>query len=146
MLDASVWAKEYWFVLRTVALHYPDNPNATAKKKYYDLVQNLPLFVPDGSALCASLLDRYPVAPYLDGRDSFLRWVDFIRNRVHIATGAEPITRQQAAEEYAEYFAPPPDLAANEARRRRTIATVGVSVGLLGIAVFLALRGEILEL
>ena len=46
-LDPKVWGPHYWFVLHTISLTYPDIPNETTKKKYYDFIQNLPLFVPD---------------------------------------------------------------------------------------------------
>ena len=34
---AKVWGPHYWFVLHTIALRYPKNPNDVTKKKYYDL-------------------------------------------------------------------------------------------------------------
>ena len=45
-LDPKIWGPHYWFVLHTITLTYPINPNETIKKKYYDLIQNLPLFIP----------------------------------------------------------------------------------------------------
>ena len=44
---AKVWGPHYWFVLHTIALRYPKNPNDVTKKKYYDFISNLPLFIPD---------------------------------------------------------------------------------------------------
>ena len=37
-LDPKIWGPHYWFVLHTISLTYPDIPNETTKKKYYDLV------------------------------------------------------------------------------------------------------------
>ena len=37
-LDPKVWGPHYWFVLHTIALKYPLNPNTTIKKKYYDFI------------------------------------------------------------------------------------------------------------
>ena len=37
-LDPVVWGPHYWFVLHTIALTYPSNPNETIKKKLLDLV------------------------------------------------------------------------------------------------------------
>ena len=45
-LDPTVWGPHYWFMLHTTALTYPIHPNATTKKKYYDFIYNLPLFIP----------------------------------------------------------------------------------------------------
>ena len=44
-LDANVWGPHYWFVLLTMATSYPKNPNDVTKKKYYEFIQNLPLFM-----------------------------------------------------------------------------------------------------
>ena len=61
------------------------DPIKCNKKKYYDFIINLPIFLP--CEKCgddfAKLLDKYPVTPYLDSRDSFIRWVHFIHNRVN---------------------------------------------------------------
>ena len=45
-LDPSIWGPPYWFVLHSIALTYPANPNEVIRKKYYNFIQNLPLFLP----------------------------------------------------------------------------------------------------
>ncbi len=84
-LDPEVWGPHYWFFLESVAYTYPEYPNKTTKRKYYDLIHNLPLFIPHTKIAdrFASLLDKYPVSPYLDKKDSFKRWVNFIHNRIN---------------------------------------------------------------
>ena len=46
ILDPKIWGPHYWFVLHTIALQYPLHPTKIIKKKYYDFIQNLPLFIP----------------------------------------------------------------------------------------------------
>ena len=84
-LDPKVWGPHYWFFLHTLAMTYPHHPNAVTKKKYYEFVQNLPLFLPveELSGEFSKLIDKYPVAPYLDNRDSFVRWMHFIHNKIN---------------------------------------------------------------
>ena len=55
------------------------------EKKYYEFIQNLPLFLPveEVSSNFSKLIDKYPVTPYLDNRDSFVRWMHFIHNKVN---------------------------------------------------------------
>ena len=85
-MDKSVeWGPKYWYVLHMIAFHYPLNPNKVTKKKYYDTIMNLPLFIPNegmGNKF-SKLLDKYPVTPYLDSRESFIKWTHFIHNRVN---------------------------------------------------------------
>jgi hypothetical protein len=64
---------------------YPHHPNAVTKKKYYEFIQNLPLFLPveQISGEFSKLIDKYPITPYLDNRDSFVRWMHFIHNKIN---------------------------------------------------------------
>lgn len=84
-LDPKVWGPHYWFFLHTVAITYPKYPNAVTKKKYYEFIQNLPLFIPveKMSKDFENLIDKYPITPYLDNRDSLIRWVHFIHNKIN---------------------------------------------------------------
>jgi hypothetical protein len=85
-LDPKIWGPHYWFFLHTVAMTYPHHPNAITKKKYYEFIQNLPLFIPVEkiSGEFSHLLNEYPITPYLDNRDSFVRWVHFIHNKINV--------------------------------------------------------------
>ena len=84
-LDPKVWGPHYWFFLHTLAMTYPHHPNAVTKKKYYEFIQNLPLFLPveEISGEFSKLIDKYPITPYLDNRDSFVRWMHFIHNKIN---------------------------------------------------------------
>tara|TARA_B110000971_G_C20039606_1_gene516871 strand:- start:1981 stop:2346 length:366 start_codon:yes stop_codon:yes gene_type:complete len=64
---------------------YPKHPNAVTRKKYYEFIQNLPLFLPveEISGYFTKLLSKYPVAPYLDTNESFIKWMHFIHNKVN---------------------------------------------------------------
>ncbi len=83
-LNPKIWGPHYWFVLHTIALTYPLKPNETMRKKYYDLMINFHLFLPDTKigTKFAELLNVYPVTPYLDSRQSFIKWMHFIHNKI----------------------------------------------------------------
>jgi hypothetical protein len=84
-LEPKVWGPHYWFFIHTVAMTYPIRPNAVTKKKYYEFIQNLPLFIPveNIAGEFSKLLDKYPVTPYLDNRESLIRWTHFIHNKIN---------------------------------------------------------------
>ena len=84
-LNPEVWGPFYWFVLHTIALTYPANPNEVIKKKYYDFIHNLPLFLPVSTIgnQFSVLLDKFPVTPYLDSQPSFVKWMHFIHNKIN---------------------------------------------------------------
>ncbi len=106
VMNSKVWGPHYWFVLFTMATTYPKNPNDVTKKKYYEFIQNLPLFMPSseyGNSF-SKLLDTFPVTPYLDNRDSFIKWVHFIHNRVNFLLGKEEISLHEALDKYYDNY------------------------------------------
>ena len=107
-LNAEVWGKNYWFFLHTVAYCYPEFPNEVSKRKYYDLIQNFPLFIPDikMSDKFANYLDKYPVTPYLDSRESFIRWVSFVHNRFNRYLGKDELTIFEGLDRYCAEYSP----------------------------------------
>jgi hypothetical protein len=84
-LDSTIWGPHMWFFLHTSAMCYPLRPNSVTKKKFYDFFQNLHLFIPVESmgSYFSKLLDEYPISPYLDNRESLIRWVWFIHNKIN---------------------------------------------------------------
>jgi hypothetical protein len=85
MDNSKDWGPKYWYVLHMMAFHYPLHPNKVTKKKYYEMIINFPLFLPhtEMGDKFSQLLDKYPATPYLDSRDSFIKWTHFIHNRVN---------------------------------------------------------------
>lgn len=102
-LDPKIWGPHYWFFLHTLAMTYPHYPNAVSKKKYYEFIQNLPLFIPveDISKEFEKLIDKYPITPYLDNRDSFIRWTHFIHNKINEKLEKQPISLNDF---YVQYY------------------------------------------
>ena len=85
ILDPKIWGPKYWFFFHTIALSYPKYPNTITKKKYYEFVQNIPLFIPvqEISNQFNKLLNEFPVQPYLDNKESFIKWFWFIHNKIN---------------------------------------------------------------
>ena len=106
ILDSNIWGPKYWFFLYTVALCYPLNANDVTKKKYYDFIQNFPLFIPipDMGNIFSKFLDSYPVTPYLDSRESFVKWVHFIHNKINVFLGKPEISYYQAMNLYYDNY------------------------------------------
>ena len=107
-LDPKIWGPHYWFFLHTIAMSYPVHPNAVTKKKYYDFVQNIPLFIPVESMAgeFSKLLDQYPVQPYLDNKESFIRWMWFIHNKINKKLEKPEISLNEFYVKYYEEYKP----------------------------------------
>jgi hypothetical protein len=119
--DPTVWGPHFWFFIHTLAHTYPEHPNAITKRKYYDVIQNMPLFIPitDMGDKFAELLDRYPVSPYLDKKDSFIRWTIFIHNKINKLLGKEELTFVEAYDKYASEYKIQPIYLAEKLRIKR---------------------------
>ena len=127
-LDPTVWGPFYWFVLHTIALTYPLNPNETIKKKYYDFIQNIPLFLPVPAIgnQFSSLLDKYPVTPYLDSQSSLVKWMHFIHNKINISLDLPEITMEEAMVKYYEHYKPKAVKEKEQRKRREKYVFTGV--------------------
>lgn len=119
-LEPKVWGPHYWFVFHTIAMTYPIKPNDVIKKKYYDFIQNIPLFLPieDIGNSFSKLLDKYPVTPYLDSRQSLVRWFHFVHNKINSGIGLPTLTLEQAMTAYYENYKPK-EVKDLEQRKRR---------------------------
>jgi hypothetical protein len=106
--DPVVWGPHYWFFLHTIAVTYPHHPNAVTKKKYYDLIQNLHIFLPIDKIAneFSELLEQYPITPYLDNRESFVRWTWFIHNKINEKLEKPKITLEEFYKQYYENYKP----------------------------------------
>lgn len=106
--EPHIWGPHFWFFLHTIAMSYPDNANEVTRKKYYDLIQNLPLFIPDAEMgnRFSRVLDNHPVAPYLGKRESFIRWTVFIHNKINVVLGKSEFCLEDAIEQYNQAYIP----------------------------------------
>ena len=107
-LDPNVWGPHFWFFLHTLAISYPHHPNTVTKKKYYELIQNLPLFMPVESIGndFIRLLDEYPVTAYLDNRESLTKWMHFIHNKINEKLEKPKISMNEFYLKYYEEYKP----------------------------------------
>ena len=110
LFDPIIWGPHYWFFLMTLALSYPENVNSVTKRKYYDFIMNLPIFIPNPKIAnhFSHLLDRYPVSPYLDRKESFIKWVIFIHNKINDHLGKIEISHSEAMANYLAEYRPKP--------------------------------------
>jgi hypothetical protein len=138
-LDPSVWGPHFWFFLHTIAMSYPHHPNSVTKKKYYELIQNLPVFIPvdNISSDFSKLLDTYPVTAYLDSRESFIKWMHFIHNKINEKLEKPKITINDFYLKYYEEYKPK-DIRFKEFYRwREKVIYTLVIMGATGLIVYL---------
>jgi hypothetical protein len=104
--NERIWGEKYWFFLKTISFTYPSTPNATVKRKYYDLMMNFPIFIPNEniSNIFINLLDKCPVEPYLCNKKSFQRYIWFIYNKYNYILGKEEISYEKYTDKYFDEY------------------------------------------
>ena len=133
MFDPTVWGPHFWFILMTMAVAYPLKANEVTQKKYYDFITNLPIFIPHpqiGNKF-SGLLDKYPVSPYLEGKDSFLKWVHFIHNKINIQLGKDEMTLTESLDAYYELYKPKEIILREQIKYRKKLIFGGIIIGIL---------------
>ena len=139
VLDPKIWGPHYWFFLHTVALNYPLYPNDISKKKYYDFIENFPLFipVPDIANSFSKILDEFPVTPYLDSRESFIKWLHFIHNKVNINPNLPEQTLDDSLKNYYELYRDEKILVNNEIISKKKLLYISILISLFTLSIFL---------
>lgn len=138
-LDPKIWGPHYWFFLHTLAMTYPHHPNTITKKKYYEFIQNLPLFLPVEkiSKEFETLIGKYPVTSYLDNRDSFIRWMHFIHNKINEKLEKPKITLENFFTEYHHNYKSQNEKLANYYKLKQKFIYVGIIATILGTIYYL---------
>jgi len=138
-LDPNVWGPHFWFFLHSISMSYPNRPNAVTKKKYYDFILNIPVFIPVEhiSTVMSKLLDEYPVLPYLDNRESLVRWMWFIHNKINQKLEKPQITLNDFYIKYYEAYKPTNVKMREYYKLREKIIYGGILVTMLGSIYYL---------
>lgn len=107
-LNYDVWLPKLKFTLQTIALRYPETPNEVTIRKYYSLIQNLPVFFPDeplGKYL-EKLLEEFPVTPYMNSKSSFMKWIHYLFNKINSRIGKDNVSFYENLENYYQHYKP----------------------------------------
>ena len=129
-MNPEVWGPKFWFVLHTIAMAYPMHPNSVSKKKYYEFIQNLPLFIPNARMgnYFAKLLDDCPLTPYLSSRTSFMKWVHFIHNKMNLYLGKSEISFAESLEHYYKHYEPKDITKKQKIKERKRYIEIGIII------------------
>ena len=138
-LNSEIWGPKYWFFLHTISLTYPKNPPESIKKKYYRFIQDLPLFLPDEkiSTSFSKILQKYPVTPYLDSKNSFIRWIHFIHNIINKKLNKKTITMDEFLINYYENYKPKEIINMEYKKNKEKLLYIGLLILLISVSIYL---------
>lgn len=138
-LNPNVWLPKLKFTLQTMAVTYPDHPNDVSRKKYYDFIQNLPVFIPMSpfGKDFIDMLDKYPVTPYLDSRLSFMKWINFIFNKINEKLEKPQEDFYESLEKYYDEYKPKEIQDKEFAKTRKKYIDFGLCVLIISGIIYL---------
>ena len=137
-LNHNVWLPHYQFIMQTISISYPKNPNDVSKKKYYDFIQNLPVFLPDNplGSQFIKLLDEFPVTPYLSSRMSFMKWVHFMNNKLNKIMKKPEINFYESLEKYYDEYKPKELKQKQIYKKRKKYIQIAVITSIIGLIIY----------
>jgi hypothetical protein len=105
-MDSTIWGPHYWFVLHSIAFHYPVHPTSIIKKIHHRLIYNLHEFIPNKTIATTfeKMLKKYPVTPYLDSRQDFIKWMHFIHNKINERIDKPTISLAEHYDEFNRHY------------------------------------------
>ena len=138
-LNPNIWLPKLKFTLQTMAILYPEKPNDVSIKKYYDFIQNLPIFIPMDpfGKNFIDMLDKYPVTPYLSSRLSFMKWIHFIFNKINEQLEKPQEDFYDSLEKYYEEYKPKEIQNKEIAKTRKKYIDFALSILIIGGIIYL---------
>ena len=101
-IKPSVWGPYGWKFMHFVSLGYPEKPSQEDKRQYKEFYESLQHILPCGA--CAQNyklnIQRTPIDNSLDSRDTLIKWVIDIHNRVNQETGKKTLIHEEALNLY----------------------------------------------
>ena len=139
LLSPEIWVPQLQFLLQTISVMYPVNPNDVSKKKYYDTINNLPVFFPHKpmGEHFTKLLNQYPLTPYLKSRESFMRWVHFINNKINIYMNKEQVTFYDSLENYYKLYKPEEIIKSENSKQKKKYIEISIIIAIICSIIYL---------
>ena len=107
-LRHEVWLPHLKFTLQTMSLNYPLNPNEVTIRKYYNFIQNLPVFFPDEpmGKFLAKLLDDFPCFTLFKFKNIIYEMDTLLFNKINKKLNLKTVSFYESLEEYYQHYKP----------------------------------------
>jgi hypothetical protein len=103
-MNPKFWGPHGWYFLHSVTMNYPKNPSDKDKQIYFNFFKSLENVLP--CEKCAyhysQNLEKLPLEPALESRDTLVRWLINVHNEVNKETGKREYTYDEVIQEYTK--------------------------------------------
>ena len=83
------------------------------------------------------MLDKYPVTPYLSSRESFMKWVHFIMNKIKIKMEWEQDDFFDSLEKYYDNYKPKELINKQKYKKRKQYIMIGTIIFMILLILYL---------
>ena len=102
-MKPEIWGPHLWYILHIISFEYPLNPTEYDKRIYHDFYTSLKDVIP--CEMCRkhyrTHINKYPLTPHLDTRDTLVKWVIQVHNFVNASLGKPILTIAQVMDIYS---------------------------------------------
>ena len=101
-MNPKFWGPSGWIFLHSITMNYPKEPTEEDKQVYFNFFKNLEHVIPcEKCGYNYSInLQKFPIQPALESRDTFIRWLIQVHNEVNKETGKKEYSYEEVIEEY----------------------------------------------
>ena len=102
-MKPDIWGPHLWYILHIISFDYPLNPTEYDKRIYHDFYTSLKDVIP--CEMCRkhyrTHINKYPLTPHLDTRDTLVKWVIQVHNFVNASLGKRVFTIEEVMDIYS---------------------------------------------
>lgn len=106
-MDPKIWGPEFWFVIHTTSLGYPESPKLEDKKHYKEFYESLKNILP-----CEECRNNYSnhlredplTSKVLKSRKNLFLWTVKIHNKVNKANGKKIYDPSYVLKKYRKIY------------------------------------------
>jgi hypothetical protein len=115
-VDDTKQIKEILTFIKLICFYYSVSPNDTLKKKYYEILSNIPVFYPNEffTEEYLYILNNNPLSSFLDNREDLLHWCHFMENSILKKLGLQTQNYASWVLDYSHKYEKPYEYSSDE--------------------------------
>jgi hypothetical protein len=101
-MDPTIWGPKLWFVIHTLALNYPDNPNYEQKRLHEDFFNSLVFLIPCDKCRVhyRQHINNNPVVNHLKDSNTLFKYTIDLHNVVNKTLNKKQYSYEEAVRFY----------------------------------------------
>jgi len=102
-MKPDIWGPHFWYILHIISFDYPLRPTEYDKRVYHDFYTSLKDIIPCETCRkhYRTHINKYPLTPHLDSRDTLVKWVIQVHNFVNASLGKPILSIPEVMDIYA---------------------------------------------